>query len=88
MEKVEARRMEEEKKTTEAKCKDGEQERDQLKKELDEFRAASKAHKKQLKEVWAMFVAEKETLIEDYQKQVDEMFFYGYECCMRKNGII
>lgn len=66
MEKVEAHQMEEEKKTTEAKCKDGEQERDQLKKELDEFRVASEAHKKELEEVWVRFVAKKEALIADY----------------------
>ena len=23
----------------------------------------------------------------DYQKQADEMFFFGYQCCMRKNDI-
>ena len=22
-----------------------------------------------------------------YQKQVDDMFFYGYRCCMKKHGI-
>lgn len=63
---------------TKSKCKDAKQERDQLK-ELDEL-------KKELEEVWAGFVAE-EALTEDYQKQVDKMFFYGYQCCMRKNRI-
>ncbi|RVW23366.1 hypothetical protein CK203_100795 [Vitis vinifera] len=37
------------------------------------------------KELRAGFTVEKEALTEDYQKQVDEMFFYGYQCCMRKN---
>ena len=23
----------------------------------------------------------------NYQKQVDDMFFYGYQCCMKKHGI-
>ncbi|RVW73821.1 hypothetical protein CK203_056637 [Vitis vinifera] len=42
---------------------------------------------KELEELRVGFAVEKETLIEDYQKQVDEMFFFGYQCCMRKNGI-
>ncbi|KAL6323020.1 hypothetical protein AAG906_023638 [Vitis piasezkii] len=28
-----------------------------------------------------------EELEADYQKQVDDMFFFGYRCCMKKNGI-
>ncbi|KAL6335469.1 hypothetical protein AAG906_029712 [Vitis piasezkii] len=31
-----------------------------------------------MKELWAGF----------YQKQVDEMYFFDYRCCMKKNGII
>lgn len=84
--KVETRQMEEEKEATEVKCKDAERERDQLKK-LDELRAAFEAYKKELEEVRIGFVAEKKMLTGDFQKQVDEMFFYGYQCCMRKNGI-
>ncbi|RVW72874.1 hypothetical protein CK203_057176 [Vitis vinifera] len=30
---------------------------------------------------------EREKLEADYQKQVDEMFFFGYRCCMKKHGI-
>ncbi|RVW32839.1 hypothetical protein CK203_107196 [Vitis vinifera] len=30
---------------------------------------------------------EKEELEADYQKQVDEMYFFGYHCCMKKHGI-
>ena len=41
--KAEACRMEEEKKVVETKCKDTEQERDQLNKELEDLRAASEA---------------------------------------------
>lgn len=33
------------------------------------------------------FAIEKEKLNEDYHKQIDEMFFFGYQCCMRKNRI-
>ncbi|RVW84078.1 hypothetical protein CK203_040608 [Vitis vinifera] len=28
-----------------------------------------------------------EELEADYQKQVDEMYFFGYRCCMKKHGI-
>ena len=33
------------------------------------------------------FTTENKALTEDYQKQVDEMFFYNYQCCIRKNNI-
>ncbi|RVX10501.1 hypothetical protein CK203_016863 [Vitis vinifera] len=29
----------------------------------------------------------REELEADYQKQVDEMYFFGYRCCMKKHGI-
>ena len=41
----------------------------------------------QKKELEGEFVAEREELEADYQKQVDDMFFFGYRCCMKKNGI-
>ena len=59
MEKVEAYQMEEEKKAAEAKCKDAEQEKDQLKKALEELRTTSKAYKKELEKVWVGFTAKK-----------------------------
>ncbi|RVW67486.1 hypothetical protein CK203_063048 [Vitis vinifera] len=31
--------------------------------------------------------AQREELEADYQKQVDEMYFFGYRCCMKKHGI-
>ena len=34
-----------------------------------------------------MFTAKKKELDEDYQKQVDEMFFFDYQCCLKKNII-
>ena len=34
-----------------------------------------------------MFVVQEEELEAKYQKQVDDMFFYGYRCCMKKHGI-
>ena len=54
---------------------------------LAAIRTTSKAQKKQIEEIRVRFTVENEALTENYQKQVDEMFFYGYQCCMRKNGI-
>ena len=43
--------------------------------------------RQELQELWAGFVVQKEELEVVYQKQVDDMFFYGYRCCMKKHGI-
>ena len=40
-----------------------------------------------LQDLRARFVDRKEDLEADYQKQVDDMFFYGYRCCMKKHDI-
>ena len=85
--KAKARRMGEEKEVAKAKCKDMEQEKDHLRKDLEELQVASNIQKKELEELRAGFAVEKEELKEDYQKQVDEMFFFGYQCYMRKNDI-
>ena len=34
------------------------------------------------------FTKEKKELETAYQQQVDDMFFYGYRCCMKKHDII
>ncbi|KAL6347041.1 hypothetical protein AAG906_012292 [Vitis piasezkii] len=36
----------------------------------------------------ASFAAQKKELEEEYQQQADEMYFFGYRCCMKKNGIM
>ena len=41
----------------------------------------------QKEELEVVFAAEREELEADYQKQVDEMYFFGYRCCMKKHGI-
>ena len=41
----------------------------------------------QKEELEGEFAADREALEADYQKQVDDMFFFGYRCCMKKNGI-
>ena len=41
----------------------------------------------QREELEAEFTAEKEKIETDYQKQGDEMYLFGYRCCMKKHGI-
>ena len=73
MTRAQASQLREERKAVEAKCKDAEQENGRLKKELEELRVG--------------FAAQKKELEDEYQKQVDDMFFFGYQCCMKKNDI-
>ena len=40
-----------------------------------------------MEKLQAGFVAQKEELEGEYQKQVDDIFFFGYRCCMKKHGI-
>ena len=70
---AEARRLGDEENVAEAKCKKTEQENKRLRKEIKELRTG--------------FAAQKERLEGEYQKQVDDMFFFGYQCCMKKHGI-
>lgn len=79
--------MKEEREVIEAKCKDAEHEKNQLKKELEELRMISIAQKKELEELRAGFATEKNEMKDEYQKQVNDMFFFGYQYCMRKNDI-
>ena len=41
----------------------------------------------QKEELEAEFAAQREELETEYQKQVDEMYLFGYCCCMKKHGI-
>ncbi|XP_034704060.1 uncharacterized protein LOC117928257 [Vitis riparia] len=41
----------------------------------------------QKEELEGEFAAEREELEAEYQKQVDEMYLFGYRCCMKKHGI-
>ncbi|RVW14323.1 hypothetical protein CK203_099084 [Vitis vinifera] len=41
----------------------------------------------QKEELEGEFATEREKLEADYQKQVDDMFFFGYRCYMKKHGI-
>ena len=66
---------------------------------MDEFRASLATQKKEMEELQAGLVAQrkemkakvatqKKELETGYQRQVDEMYFFGYRCCMKKNGIM
>ena len=63
------------------------------------FRASLTAQKKETEELQAGllfqrkwmevgFAVQKKELETEYQRQVDEMYFFGYRCCMKKNGIM
>ncbi|KAJ9678368.1 hypothetical protein PVL29_020517 [Vitis rotundifolia] len=67
----EAEHLRKEREAVEAKCQESE-ENARLRKEIDELRSGLAAQKE---------------LEEEYQKQVDEMYFVGYRCCMKKNDI-
>ena len=41
----------------------------------------------QKEELEGEFATKREEFEADYQKQVDDMFFFGYPCCMKKHGI-
>lgn len=41
-----------------------------------------------MEELQAGFAAYEKELEAEYQKQVDEMYFFGYHCCMKKNDIM
>lgn len=72
MAQAEVGRLREDVKVAEAKGRDSDKEIESLRKELEELQAR--------------FTTQKE-LDNDYQKQVDDMFFFGYQCCMKKNNI-
>ena len=70
---AEADKLREERRTTKAKFKEAKGENSQLKKEMEKLLAG--------------FAAQKKELEMEYQKQVDEMYLFGYRCCMKKNDI-
>ena len=70
---VEARRLAEEKEVLEADKRKAKEEAERLRQELQEL--------------WAGFVVQKKELEAEYQKQVDDIFFYSYQYCMKKHSI-
>ena len=84
--------------STDAHLHEAEDEMAQLKGEVRQLRTEVSIEKKQREdlqlrlsaqkeELEAEFAAKREKLEADYQKQVDEMYFFGYRCCMKKHGI-
>ena len=55
------------------------------KKETNELQAGLLAQRKEME---VGFAAQKKKLETEYQRQVDEMYFFDYCCCMKKNGIM
>lgn len=43
--------------------------------------------RQELQDLQARFATQNEDLEADYQKQVDDMFFYSYWCCIKKHDI-
>ena len=95
---VEVDTLREEKEALEGQVKGVEQENLQLKKEVDDLRTSLAAQKKEIEglqvglvsqkeEMEAGFAAQKKEMETEYQRQVDEMYFFGYRCCM-KNDIM
>lgn len=65
--------LRDEREAVEAKYKKVEQENKRLKKKMEEVQVG--------------FAAQNEELKGEYQRWVNDMFFFGYQCCMKKNGI-
>ena len=84
---------------TATRLHEAEDERAQLSGEVRQLRIKVSIEKKQKeklqlrliaqkkKELEAEFVAQREELETEHQKQMDEMYFFGYRCCMKKNDI-
>lgn len=70
---VEARQLVEENEAMEADKKKVKDEAGRLRQKLQDLRAG--------------FATQKDELEAEYQKEVDDMSFYGYRCCMKKHDI-
>ena len=42
----------------------------------------------QKEEMEARFATRKKEMEEEYQRQADEMYFFGYRCCIKKHEIM
>ena len=84
--------------STNARLHEAEDEMAQLRGEVRRLRTDVSIDKKQKKDLQSRlsaqreeleveFAAERKELETDYQKQVDEMYLFGYRCCMKKHGI-
>ena len=81
------RKVEEEKKAFQAKTCRLVEEKATTVAEKEKTEEETARLRQKLQDLWAGFATQKEDLEVNYQKQVDDMFFYGYQCCMKKHGI-
>ena len=81
------RKVEEEKKTFQTKTCRLVEEKATTVAEKEKTEEETARLRQKLQDLWAGFATQKEDLEVNYQKQVDDMFFYGYQCCMKKHGI-
>ena len=81
------RKVEEEKKAFQAKTCRLVEEKATTVAEKEKTEEETAGLRQKLQDLWAGFATQKEDLEVNYQKQVDDMFFYGYQCCMKKHGI-
>lgn len=81
-----------------ARLKDVEHEKTQLGDEIQVLRTSLSSDRKQNEDLQLRLIAERnelevgfteqrKELETKYQKQVDEMYFFGYRCCIKNNGI-
>ena len=91
--------LKKEKEALEGQVNEAGQENLQLQREAEELRASLAAQKKesedlqaglaaQKEEMEVGFAAQKKKMDEEYQQHADEMYFFGYRCCMKKHGIM
>ena len=83
---------------TDARLHEAENEMTKLRREVRQLRTEVSIEKKQKEDsqlrlsaqkekLEAEFAEQREELETEYQKQVDEMYLFGYRCCMKKHGI-
>ena len=95
---IELAEAESQEESTDARLHEAEGEMARLRGEVRQLRTEVSIEKKQRKdlqlhlsaqkeELEVEFTAEREELEANHQKQVDEMYFFGYRCCMKKHGI-
>ena len=89
---AEADILKKEKEALEGQVNEAGQENLQLKREMEELRASLATQKKESEDLRvkmdARLSAQKKETEEEYQQQADEMYFFGYRCCMKKHGIM
>ena len=81
------RKIEEEKKTFQAEAHWLAKEKLTMAAEKEKVEEETVRLRRELQDFCVGFSTQEEDLEVDYQKQVDVMFFYDYQCCIKKHGI-